>query len=292
MTSDAPALPAAGRRVPARPGERHVRSRAVTVLAAVLLVLPVGAAVAGPFLAGAVAGPDGPPYVLRDGNLLGTDGLGRDVLGLLLRGGPSTLGVACGAVALACLLGAALGLAAATTPRRWVDETLVRPVELLLPLPSLLVISVVGVRWHAAPLAIALAVAVLNVPAVTRLVRAAALTAAGSPVAEAMRVQGESRLRVTLGYVGRSVLPVMAADIGTRVTGAVFTVAAANFLGLGLEPTSADWGVTVAANRQALLVQPWAVCAPAAMLVLFTVGFNLLADSLLGRRGKRKETAG
>ena len=100
-------------------------------------------------------------------------------------------------------------------------------------------------------------------------------------------MQGESRARVLFGYVGRSVLPVAAADGGTRIATTVFTVAAANFLGLGLDPTSPDWGVTIASSREALLVQPWAVCAPAAMLVMFTVGLNLLADRSLRRRRTR-----
>ncbi|MEK8173629.1 ABC transporter permease subunit [Streptomyces sp. M19] len=132
-------------------------------------------------------------------------------------------------------------------------------------------------------MAIALAVAALNAPVVARLVRAAALDAASGPAAEAMRMQGESSARVVFGHIGRAALPAAAADVGTRVSTAVFTVAAANFLGLGLEPTSPDWGVTIAASREALLVQPWAVCAPAALLVLFTVGLNLLSDALLKR---------
>ncbi|OLT11983.1 ABC transporter permease [Actinomadura sp. CNU-125] len=263
------------------------RVRPATLAAGLLLAVPVLVAVLGPLVAPAVTPEDGAPYVLGDGHPLGTDGTGRDVLGLLLRGGASALGVACGAVALAYLLGAPLGLAAATTRHRWIDELLMRPVELLLPIPSLLVIGVVGVGRPGSPAAIALAVAAIGVPAVARLVRAAALDAASGPVAEAMLLQGESRARILFGYVGRTVLPVAAADIGTRVPLAVFTVAAANFLGLGLDPASPDWGVTIAAGREALLVQPWAVCAPAAMLVMFTVGLNLLSDRLVGRETAR-----
>ncbi|NDZ80217.1 ABC transporter permease subunit, partial [Streptomyces sp. SID10853] len=172
------------------------------------------------------------------------------------------------------------------------DELLLRPVELLLPVPSLLGISVTAVGWRGKAAAIALAVAAINVPAVARLVRAAALDAASSPVAEALRMQGESGSRILFGYVGRAVLPVAAADAGTRVTTAVFTVAAANFLGLGMEPTSPDWAVTIAGSREALLLQPWAVCAPAAMLVMFTVGLNLLADRLLRRPAVLGRAAG
>ncbi|WNF01206.1 ABC transporter permease subunit [Streptomyces luomodiensis] len=265
---------------------------------ALLLVPPVTAAVVGPLVTDADIPSDGMPYALGGGHPLGTDALGRDVLTLVLRGGASSLGVACAAVALAVAVGAALGLAAAASRSRWLDDLLMRPVELLLPLPSLLVISVVGVGWRGHPVAVALAVAALNVPAVARLLRAAALDAASGPVAEAMRLQGESSARILFGHVGRAVLPVAAADAGTRVGGAVFTVAAANFLGLGLDPTSPDWGVMIAASREALFVQPWAVLVPTLMLVMFTVGVNLLADGLLphsGRTGRkamgRKATA-
>ncbi|MFC8203838.1 ABC transporter permease [[Kitasatospora] papulosa] len=261
---------------------------------ALLLVLPVTAAVVGPFVTDADILSDGMPYAVGDGHPLGTDGLGRDVLTLVLRGGASALGVACAAVAMAVAVGAMLGLAAASSRSRWLDDLLMRPVELLLPLPSLLVISVVGVGWRGHPVAVTLAVAALNVPAVARLLRAAALDAASGPVAEAMRLQGESSARVLFGHVGRAVLPVAAADAGTRVGGAVFTVAAANFLGLGLDPTSPDWGVVIASSREALFVQPWAVLAPTSMLVMFVVGVNLLADGLLphARRAGRKATTG
>ncbi|GHJ41249.1 ABC transporter permease [Streptomyces sp. TS71-3] len=251
--------------------------------ATVLLAVPVLLAVAGPFLTGMVAAGSGAPYATGHGHLLGTDGLGRDVLGLLMRGGPSALGMACGAVVVAYAVGAPLGLTAAVTRRGGLSESLLRPVEILLPLPSLLVISVVGVRWRGEPAAIALAVAAINVPVVARLVWSAALDPASGPVAEAMRMQGESAPRVLFGHIGREILPVVAADVGTRVPTAVFTVAAANFLGLGLDPASPDWGVTIAASREALLVQPWAVCAPAALLVMFSVGLNLLTDTLLKR---------
>ncbi|WP_326701254.1 ABC transporter permease subunit [Streptomyces sp. NBC_01754] len=269
-----------------RPSGRPRRAAA----GALLLVPPGAAALIGPFVTDAEIPSDGMPYALGDGHPLGTDALGRDVVALLLRGGASALGVACAAVALAVAVGALLGLTAAASRSRWLDDLLMRPVELLLPLPSLLVISVIGIGWRGHPVAVALAIAALNVPAVARLLRAAAMDAAGGPVAEAMRLQGESSARILFGHVGRAVLPVAAADAGTRVGTAVFTVAAANFLGLGLDPTSPDWGVVIAASRDALFVQPWAVCAPALMLVMFTVGVNLLADGLLPRGDGRGES--
>lgn len=279
--------------VTGREGRRR-RVSPLLLCACLLLALPALVALVGPLFAGWLPTVGGAPYaVAGHGHPLGTDGLGRDVLGLLLNGGRSALGSACGAVALAYVVGGTLGLTAAATRHRWLDELLLRPVEVLLPVPSLLIISVVGVGWRGHVEAIVLAVAAVNTPAVARLVRAAALEAASGPVVEALRVQGESWARVHFGYIGRCVLPVAAADVGTRVASAVFTVAAANFLGLGLEPTAPDWAVTVARGREALTVQPWAVCAPAAMLVMFTVGLNLVSDRVLrGRLRSARQPGG
>ncbi|UGY92307.1 ABC transporter permease [Streptomyces gobiensis] len=262
----------------------------VVSMGGLLLVLPVGMALFGPLFAEPAAPGAGAPYAAGGAeHPLGTDGLGRDVLALLLLGGRSALGMAIGAVAVACLVGGIVGLAAASTRRRWADELLIRPLDVLLPLPTLLVISVVAVGWRGSPVAITLAVGVVNVPPVARLVRAAALEAASSPVAEALRVQGESRARIQLDWVARSALSPVAADIGTRITFAVFLVGSANFLGLGLDPTAPDWAVSISRSREALLLQPWAVLAPAAMLVMFTVGLNLLADRLLAHNRRTRE---
>ncbi|MDT0381338.1 ABC transporter permease subunit [Streptomyces sp. DSM 42041] len=270
-----------------------MKAKSVTVsLGGMLLLLPVGLALAGPLVAAVPEPGAALPYASSGGvHPLGTDGLGRDVLALLLHGGRSALGMALGAVALAYLLGGCVGLLAASARSRWLDELLIRPLDVLLPLPTLLVISVVAVGWRGSPLAITLAVASVNVPPVARLVRAAALDAASSPVAEALRLQGESRARVQLDWVARSVLSPVAADVGTRITLAVFLVGSANFLGLGLSPTAPDWAVSIARSREGLLLQPWALAAPAAMLVMFTVGINLLADHRLARSRRIRQEA-
>ncbi|GAA2687949.1 MULTISPECIES: ABC transporter permease subunit [Actinosynnema] len=252
-----------------------------TAVPLVLLGVPLAAAVLGPWVAVLLAVPTGRPYATGSPHALGTDGLGRDVLSQLLRGGGTTL---LGSVAGAYLVGGAVGLVAASARRRWVDEALLRPADVLLAVPSLLLVSVVAVWWRAEVWAVAAVVAAVNAPAVARLVRAAALDAASSPVAEALALQGQPWWRVQLGHVGRAVLRPVAADVGTRITAAVYLIAAVNFLGLGLDPTSADWAVAVARNRSALALQPWAALAPAAMIVSFTVGVNLLWDSRLSRR--------
>lgn len=265
-----------------------MRARIPIMVSATLVVVPLIVAIFGPLLG--LNPKPGLPYDSQ--GVLGTDGLGRDVLQLLLMGGRTALGMAFGAVLIAYLVGGLIGLTAASTRHRWLDEALIRPLDVLLPLPSLLVISVVAVGWRASAFAITLAVATVNVPTAARLVRAAALDAASGPVVEALRMQRESWVGIHLGYVGRAVLGPVVADIGTRITLAVFLVASVNFLGLGLSPTASDWAVSVSRNREGLLLQPWAVLAPAFLLVSFTLGFNLLADRLVHHSRRPAEVTG
>lgn len=259
-------------------------SRLRTPVALLLAAVPVLVAAIGPLLGGLLASHGGGPYASGPGHPLGTDLLGRDVLVMTLLGGRAVLLTSVAAVVLAYLIGGPLGLITAANGRRHAEELLLRPLDVLGAVPTLLLLSVAGVWARAQPAVMALVIAVAYTPRAARLVHAAALDAGTGPVLEAMHQQGENWARIHLGYLGRSVLRPVLADLGTRVTDATFLVASANFLGLGLTPDRPDWAVAIAANQGGLLLQPWAVLAPAAMIVSFVVGMNLLGDGVLARR--------
>jgi peptide/nickel transport system permease protein len=256
-----------------------------------LTSIPVLVALLGPALAGPRPAGGGGPYMSGPGYLLGTDELGRDVLAETLRGGRSVLLTSAAAIALAYLLGGTAGLVTAASRRRRTEELVLRPLDVLGAIPTLLLLSVAAVWARAEPTVMALVIALAYAPRAARLVHAAALEAATGHVVEAMRQQGESWARIHLGYLGRSVLRPVLSDMGIRVTDATYLVASANFLGLGLGPGAADWAVAIAGNQDGLPLQPWAVLAPAAMIVSFVVGVNLLGDGALthrpGRCGRR-----
>ncbi|MGY0231792.1 ABC transporter permease [Longispora urticae] len=258
--------------------------RGRVVVAGVLVAVPTLVAVVGPLLAPLTTAQRGIAYWSGPGYPLGTDSLGRDVLGLVLRGGASVLLLAATASLVAYALGALVGLAAAGTRRRWLDELLMRPLDVLLAVPALLVLLLVASLTDRGVGMVVVVVAVVNTPAIARLIRAATLDAVRRPAAEAMLLQGEPRWRVYAVFVAREVARPLLADAGTRLTTAVYLVGAANFLGVGLPPGSADWAVLVDRNRAGLLLQPWAVLAPAILIVALTVGMNLLADDLTRRR--------
>ncbi len=198
--------------------------------------MPVVIALLGPVLAG-----EPPP---RDGSFaeggtygFGADFVGRDVWYQVLHGGRPVVLTALAATALAYLVALPLGLAGALTRRRLVEEALMRPLDVLLAVPSLLMILLAATVFAPGAVGLALLVAVVNVPDAARLVRAAATEIAARPSVEALRMQGETWWRIAVGHVGRSMLRTLAADAGTRLTGVLYLVATAAFLGVGWHPT-------------------------------------------------------
>jgi peptide/nickel transport system permease protein len=129
-------------------------------------------------------------------------------------------------------------------------------------------------------------VGLVQMPGISRIVRAATLEVSVRGYVEAAVARGE---RVP-AILGREILPnitaPVVADFGLRFTYAIIIIASMNFLGLGLTPPAADWGLMVAENRQFIALNLWAVLAPAIMLAVLTVAVNLVGDAhvkMLGR---------
>ncbi|MFF0203849.1 ABC transporter permease [Streptomyces sp. NPDC005017] len=249
-------------------------------LALALLAVPLLLAVAGPLFAGP-AGPRAISFATGDGHWLGTDFSGRDVWRQVLLGGRSVVLVALAATGLAYLAAVPLGLSAALTRRAWLEEALMRPLDVVLAVPSLLLVLLVAATLTPGPAGLAVLVGAAAVPDAARVVHAAATEVAARPAVEALRMQGESWWRTAVGYVARSLRRTLAADAGIRLTGALYLVATAAFLGVGVAPDAADWAVMVDRNRTGLFLQPWAVVVPALLVAALSMGTNLLFDAAL-----------
>ncbi|MEV4947105.1 ABC transporter permease subunit [Streptomyces sp. NPDC053755] len=265
------------------------RRPARSLLALALIALPVLLALVGPFVAGQ-AGPRSVSLDSGDGHWLGTDFGGRDVWRQVLLGGRSVVLVAIAATALAYLIAVPLGLAAALTRRHWLEEALMRPLDVVLAVPSLLLVLLVAATLTPGLPGLALLVGLAAVPDAARVVHAAAVEISSRPAVEALRMQGESWWRTAVGYVARSMRRTLAADAGIRLTGALYLVSTAAFLGVGVAPDAADWAVMVDRNRTGLFLQPWAVVVPALLIAALSMGTNLLFDAALQRQTTRKET--
>jgi len=273
---------------------RFVRSGAGRVgLAGSLLILAL--VVFGPFFAphdpAAIAGI---PLQRPNGAfLLGTDTLGRDVLSRILWGGRSIVSLSLLATALAYLVGTAIGLVAGYS-RSIVDALLMRAMDVLLAVPPLLFLLVLATGAGRSKGVLVAGVATVHVPSIARIVRSATQEVSVRGYVEAAVARGERTAAVLRREILPNILGTVLADGGVRLTASIIILAAVNFLGLGLQPPSADWALMISENRDGITLQPWAVAAPALLIAFLTIAVNLTADAVarsLGTSTERKRVA-
>lgn len=214
--------------------------------------------------------------------LLGTDQYGRDLLSRTLAGGRTALGLGVGAVLLALALGVPVGLASGYAGGR-TDEVVMRVVDALLSFPSLLLALLVVTALGASTLHALVAIGVAGAPGLARVVRGAALAVREAEFVLAARARGESALYVMFGEVLPTVLPPVIVEATIRVGFAILTGASLSFLGLGVQPPAADWGLMIREARQYVFLSPWPLLCPGVALALTIVGVNLFGDGLRDR---------
>ena len=220
--------------------------------------------------------------------LLGTDNLGRDMFSRLVYGARNTLGIAFLTTALAFAVGGFCGLVAAIKGG-WIDQGLSRLVDVLMAIPqlifALLILSVVGTTATSLVLVIAL----LDATRVFRLARAVAMTVVVQDFVEAARLRGEG----LWWLVSREVLPNAAApliaEFGLRFCFVFLFISALSFLGLGIQPPTADWGSMVRDNAVLITFGDVSPLLPAVAVALITVSVNFVVDWVLHKSSGLKE---
>jgi peptide/nickel transport system permease protein len=211
--------------------------------------------------------------------LFGADALGRDVLSRFLHGGLTVLWLAAAATIIGVVLGVVVGLIAAYS-RNWLDDVLMRGNDVVLAFPQiifvLLAVSAIGPKlWL-----IVLTVGLTHAPRVARVLRGAAQEVVERDFIQAAEAVGEKRSRIVFGELLPNVTSPLLVELGLRMTYSIGLVAAISFLGFGLQPPTADWGLMINENRLSITVQPWAVLLPVLAIGLLTIGTNLITDGI------------
>ncbi len=210
---------------------------------------------------------------------LGTDALGRDVLTRLLWGGRWTLGMGLISLAVTVGLGLPVGLLSGVFGN-WVEATLMRVVDALLAFPGLLLAMAVVALMGRGMVAVAVAVGLAAAPAYARVTRSAVLEVRVQPYVEAARSVGCSEWRIMLRHVLPNAAVSLLAFAATQLGWVLLNGAALNFLGLGVQPGTPEWGVMLADGRGYLRQAPWASTFPGLALTLTVLAANLLGDGL------------
>ena len=219
-------------------------------------------------------------------HVFGTDQIGRDILSRLIYGARNTMGIALLTTLLSFLIGGALGLIAAID-RGLVDQTLGRAMDVLMAIPSLIFALMLLSIFGSTVTSLIIIIAVLDSTRVFRLTRSVAVGVVVMDYVEVARLRGEG-----LGWVMRreilpNVMPPLIAEFGLRFCFVFLTIAALSFLGLGIQPPTADWGSMVRENANLIQFAAYDIKAaltpllPATTIALLTIAVNFMVDWFL-----------
>ena len=212
--------------------------------------------------------------------LLGTDNLGRDMLSRLIFGARNTIGIALAAVIIAFAIGGVTGMLSAILGG-WYDTIISRIVDILMAIPglvfALLILTILGTSMTT----LVLVIAVLDSTRVYRITRAAAMNVAVMDFVEVARLRGEGMWWVIRKEILPNIMAPLLAEFGLRFCFVFLFIAALSFLGLGIQPPTADWGSMVRDNATLINYDDITPLLPAAAIAVLTVAVNFVVDWLL-----------
>jgi peptide/nickel transport system permease protein len=265
---------------PRQPWRRALRQGRIR-LGLAMIGLTLAIAFIGPLVApndpaALVAAPYDPP---APGLWLGADMLGRDVFSRFLNGGHNLVWMSVCSTLIALVLGGAIGLTAAYA-KGLTDQVLMRLVDVKLAFPSIVFALLFVTMFGPSLPLLVLLVGISQAPNVARVMRGAAISVVDREFVWWARMVGLPSSTI----LRREILPNVTAPLlvegGLRLMWSTSMLAGLSFLGYGIQPPLADWGLMINENRNALTIQPFAVLGPIVGIGLFTIGGNMLAEGI------------
>lgn len=246
----------------------------------VLFVFTVGLAFFGRYFAPytpnlTVGSPGTPP---SSAHLLGLDFIGRDVLSRVLYGGQSMLLLAGSATLVTYLVATTVGMVAGYS-KSLVDPIMMRSVDVLLTMPALLIILLLITGFGDNSLVLIIATSLVLMPGATRIIRSATLGVCTRGYVEAAVARGDSTRQILTREVLPNIGGVITADLGLRFAWGVILIASVNFLGVGIQPPTADWGLMISGTRAIITSNPWGMITAAVLLGMLVISVNLMSDA-------------
>ncbi len=224
-------------------------------------------------------------------HLMGVDGNSRDMFSRIIFGSRVSLYVGFAAVTFAIVIGTTLGSIAGYAGG-WVDNVIMRLMDVLLAFPSLLLaIAIIMVLGRGLQNAL-LAIAIVSIPVYARVVRAGVLSVKSSEYVEASRALGASHFSLLFQRILPNTLAPLIVTATLGIASAILEAAALSFIGLGAQPPTPEWGTMLGTERNQLFSAPHLVFIPGIAIMLTVLGFNLLGDGLRDALDPRLSQAG
>jgi peptide/nickel transport system permease protein len=264
-----------------------------TLVAAILFTLFVLMAIVGPWIApyGPLATNVGPSLSPPSGkHWFGTDSLGRDIFSRVLVATRIDFVIALSAVGVSFAVGGLLG-AAAGFWGGWLDRIVMRLCDMVMSFPLFVLAMGIVAALGNSVLNIILATIVVNLPFYIRVARTEVNVRRDAAFVEAARLAGNSDVRILFMHLIPNALPPMMVQVSLNMGWAILNAAGLSFIGLGVSPPEAEWGIMVAEGAGYIISGEWWVALfPGAVLMLAVFTFNLLGDGLRDLIDPRKRT--
>jgi peptide/nickel transport system permease protein len=220
--------------------------------------------------------------------IFGTDQYGRDIFSRVLVGGRTALTLGLGAVLLQLLLGIPIGLVTGYFGGK-TDEVLMRLMDTLISIPSLLMALLILSALGGSMFNAMLAIGIVGAPRIGRVVRSSTLSVKNEEFVLAAKARGESHIFIMFGEILPNVLSPIIIEATIGVGFAIMIGASLSYLGLGVQPPQADWGLMIRQAREYLFSSPYPMLFPGLALAGTIIGFNLLGDGLRDFIGEKTE---
>ena len=212
-------------------------------------------------------------------HLMGTDNLGRDVFSRVIAGSRIALTIGISTIAIALVLGLILGLVAGYGPR-WLDNLLMLIFDSIYSFPTVILGLTVVTLLGASVTTLVLVVIVIQTPAYARLTRTATLTIKNSEYIQAIESLGASKLRIIFLHILPNVVGPLLIVASMDIPSVVALEAGLTYLGMGIPPPAPSWGRILQEGYSLIRVAPWIVVAGGIPLIITTLGFTFLGESL------------
>lgn len=222
-------------------------------------------------------------------HLFGTDNLGRDVLSRVIYGGRTVLSGSFEALAISFVIGLLIGMIAGYKGG-WVDNLLMRLMDILLSFPSVLLAIVIVTALGAGQNNVVIAISISQIPIFARLVRSVAQVLVNQEYVVAARSIGAKDRAIIFRHIFPNLLPPMLVQATAMLAVSIATLTAFNFLGLGVQSGTADWGMMVADGQKLLFDAPYVAIFPGVFLVLTVLSINFIGDGLRDHLDPRLRT--